>query len=850
MSQKEKFLNNIKLLTITFMVSVISIFLIFPLIMNLHFVKDFLNSSSLKLFTGITALNLIILILTWEKAHKLWERYKNTKETKNFQLIYIDIVGLYIVFTISLGIAFLSVSTSSEFQYFMLINLLLLLIWFFSSFYIKMKIPTKEESKNKDSLSDEPITSPEQDKLRRRKFIDELYNEINIIPDITSGSFTLGLHGSWGEGKTSVINLLVNKFQNNQDFLVVNFDPWYFENEEAILKSFYTRIQKAIHDKYIFPDFKRAILKYQKAITTGISFPGFNFDLKSPDRSIEELKEKIEKYISQIGKTLLIIIDDIDRLQPKESFLIFKLVRKNTNFKNTIFLLSFDQTIIKKYLINNPNTDPDFLEKIINKLITLPAIEKELLYDFLHSKLDELFRKINIGEKDIETFWEPFDSIYRLDIKKLFNTLRHVKRYVNGLFFTLPAIKHEVNPYDFLILEIIRVFKIELYEDIWSNPWFYTTSINGLISSPFDLFTNEEEKLKEIRNHIDNLLKNQPEKEIFEKLLSRLFPDIIEKALKEEIEPIFGIGYKNGKSARVSKRIDHPDCFKKYFTHQVPSSEISDEYIELIIKALNFKEESEQMRNIKEIFFENKTEYGVDKLLDKFKNFTENINSLLALSFIKVIYTNIDKFSKEGFDSIIGSEYREAKVLMLFLINDRIEKEEIPNVIEDAVLNTHDLYFSVSVILSCKKDRGGQIYKIFDSIDVEYLKDKVSRRLEEYFIEGKKDIFESLNKNEWNFILYQWANWITYNGKNKEIVSDYVLSLIKDDAKKFSKFLMKVVDEKYPPPEKPSFGEFKRIYKFKEFEKIAKKYKDDKQLSEEERKIINIFLEHVSKLAH
>jgi hypothetical protein len=60
---------------------------------------------------------------------------------------------------------------------------------------------------------------------------------------------------------------------------------------------------------------------------------------------------------------------------------------------------------------------------------------------------------------------------------------------------------------------------------------------------------------------------------------------------------------------------------------------------------------------------------------------------------------------------------------------------------------------------------------------------------------------------------------------------------------------MKAVNEKYSLPDKPNFGEFERVYEYKEFEKIAKKYKDDELLSEEERKTINIFLEHVSKLA-
>ena len=86
------------------------------------------------------------------------------------------------------------------------------------------------------NLSDSPITDESQDCLRRVPFTESLYREIISIP--FEDSFCFGLYGSWGEGKTSVLNLLKNKLQKNQEIVLFEFDPWYLASKEAILKNF------------------------------------------------------------------------------------------------------------------------------------------------------------------------------------------------------------------------------------------------------------------------------------------------------------------------------------------------------------------------------------------------------------------------------------------------------------------------------------------------------------------------------------------------------------------------------------------------------------------------------------
>jgi len=76
------------------------------------------------------------------------------------------------------------------------------------------------------------------------------------------------------------------------------------------------------------------------------------FDSKSQinSKTIIELKSEIIKYLSKRNKKIIIIIDDIDRLNEREIKEIFRLVRVNADFPNTIYVLAFDRKIVEANL--------------------------------------------------------------------------------------------------------------------------------------------------------------------------------------------------------------------------------------------------------------------------------------------------------------------------------------------------------------------------------------------------------------------------------------------------------------------------------------------------------------------
>lgn len=837
------------------LMSIFFVFLIIPAFTSLKFVKTFSSNTSKELFIAITAFVLFCAIYSWGWARSLWEKYKNTWKLGMPQIVYPEYILLFIFFSISLIALFQTESIpslSAESKAFANINLMILLGWFLSSYYIK-----KSRGKNGDadidshSLSDVPILSDKQDLLGRGKFIEDLYKEITSLP--FSDSFVFGLYGSWGEGKSSAVNLLKNKVEKNADFLVVNYDPWHFKDEEAILNSFYNQIEYALSDIYIFSGLKRTFVKYQKLISLGLSQAGFNIDLLLSGESLEEIKQRIESYISRTEKNIIIFIDDVDRLQPEEALLIFKLVRLNAKFLNTIFLLSFDPVVVQNYLKDDLNADPAFLEKIVQKPVPLPVIEQKDVDRFLDVHIDNLFKEMKMPQNTIEKFEKEFPYIYQTEIRKLFKTLRHAKRYLNGLRSTLPPIKAEVHLYDFFILEVIRVFYPRVYNDIWRNPWFYIPlkwSDTTYYLSPL-IYSDENEKHSKIREHIEDVVKSEIEAETLKELLKTIFFVEVKNALDTS-----KMGHDNvASSYRAEKRITHPECFRKYFMLKVSPSDISDEYVETTLGLWLSTNRANRENVIEETIFGLQEK---DMLLEFFKKllvFIKIIPEDIIYDMVSVIYKNASRFSKKGIvDLWNSSEYDKAQSLLLWLINDRIGKSNIHSILEEAVTNTSDIPFAVHLVLHCRKERGGALFNIYDSTNIGELQSKVSQRLKEHFIDGERDIFSELpEERDWGFVLYQWAsNWMTFTDDNKEIVNNYIFALIRDDAKKFFVFLMHLRESPIISDGQMTFNLDKlgRAYNLDEIQRIADKFKNEGSLTDEERESIEMFLKLYNEKAN
>ena len=94
---------------------------------------------------------------------------------------------------------------------------------------------------------------------------------------------------------------------------------------------------------------------------------------------VQEKRRTLEKLLQDAGKRILIMIDDIDRLDDGEIATVFKLVKLAADFDHTAYILAFDQQVVAKALAkrysDTDSSGTSFIEKIVQVPLELPPAD-------------------------------------------------------------------------------------------------------------------------------------------------------------------------------------------------------------------------------------------------------------------------------------------------------------------------------------------------------------------------------------------------------------------------------------------------------------------------------------------
>lgn len=336
---------------------------------------------------------------------------------------------------------------------------------------------------------DNPINNRTEDKLDRGPFVDALAQTIRTI-DPSQGA-VLGLLGSWGLGKSSVLNMLKETLQQEPPLVTIAFEPWLFTGTSELVSLFFAHMSAELGTNAtdrtgrklarLFGQYGQtlAILKWVPLAGSWLDRLGdiagivAKVQQKRHDKAAElsQQRKELTRLLRDRETPIVVIIDEIDRLLPHEVRDIFTLVRLTAKFPKLIYVLAFDRGKVESMLDEPGFGGRGYLEKIVELPLDLPAVSRRALDTILTDTLGELRNRIPAGPFHPEQ-WE---QVYPNVLRPLFKDLRDVNRFLLALPAALATVGREVAFVDTVTLEALRLLQPEAYAELTNQADLLTT---------------------------------------------------------------------------------------------------------------------------------------------------------------------------------------------------------------------------------------------------------------------------------------------------------------------------------------------------------------------------------------
>ncbi|MEW4426827.1 P-loop NTPase fold protein [Paenibacillus pabuli] len=476
--------------------------------------------------------------------------------------------------------------------------------------------------------SDAPVDHPDNDVFRRWPFAQRVAQVIATRKD--KSSIVIGIDGVWGDGKTSVLNFIQHELNRHSDVVCMKFNPWRFGDEEQLLKGFFFDLANSV-DQSLSTSVEKIgdlIKRFGKPIASlagqGEVAEGLGDMLTSA--GIEDLRQRIEKILDDQSRRVVILVDDIDRLEKSEIHAIFRLVKLTADFKNTAYVLAFDHEMVASALQDRFGSGQQgagkaFLEKIIQVPLQLPEVNRDSLRTYCFSGVEEAL--VQAGAKLDDRESRLFLRNFTLGLEIRLKTPRQAKLYGNILTFSMPILKGEINYIDLMLIEGIRIFYPSLYNTIRCNQALFLKEVRGR-----DYSTTSERHTEKLKSLISESLEglNVDEVKAAQELLKYLFPRL--QAVYGNTH--FGTDWDN--SWALSKRICSSSYIARYFSYTIPVDDVSDQSITEFIEKSSEMNVEYTKNELISIMNSRNTEAVISKISQKTVSMSDRRSRVIAVA--------------------------------------------------------------------------------------------------------------------------------------------------------------------------------------------------------------------------
>ena len=289
-------------------------------------------------------------------------------------------------------------------------------------------------------LTDEAIELDELDELgvaeQARHFAE------SVMESAAQPGLVFGIDGAWGAGKTSFVNLAGRHWREmaGGELVVARFEPLRFAGEADLTDRLIKEVSAQIQERVFAPEIAPAASRYARMLKgkADLSFLGFSLSLEPGTETAEERLDAIDEILRRLGRRVVIVVDDLDRLEPAAVNSVLFAVRRAFNLRRATYILCYDTEVLTSA---RPGFElaREFIEKFVGLKVSLMA-EPAKLRHFLRRDWQESRNLALVPAERLAALGPPLGELAAAlegpnaaRYVALMGDMRKIKRFINAL---------------------------------------------------------------------------------------------------------------------------------------------------------------------------------------------------------------------------------------------------------------------------------------------------------------------------------------------------------------------------------------------------------------------------------
>ena len=634
--------------------------------------------------------------------------------------------------------------------------------------------------------NDAPIVDAEQDRLG---FIELARHLANVFHRAhLSRGLVVGIEGDWGSGKSSLANLALRTMEEDKPEnrpQIVRFSPWIVGNRDRLLQQLFVEFESAISKVLPNDRGKRvriALRQYASlspvieigstagALSAGIPPSALskpfrmigNLASKAATPSLSRLRHEIREQLRKLRKSIIVFVDDLDRLEPRETVEVLRLIRAVADFPNVAYLLAYDPSVLAKNLetalgVKHGNA---YIEKIVQVSFRIPEPMRFDLRSWLEKEVATIAGHTNMPSEARERL----ERALSFGCSEYISTPRDVVRVANALKLYVAPLHERLDLADGLFLQIIRIHRPELHN------WIERYLLRSFGSDPNDYYTGWTDAVEdsdgEHESELGEIIGRQGNRRL--QFLHELRQHLPQVSMPDSQSPL-AFGGEEQQRFAVEHRLYSPSYFRSYFALSMPEGFLGDEEV-LAFLHMCSRDREAAVRHFQDRCAEDRRQGGnmAQVLLSRILERREDIPADQIPDLFAALGDSMDEFARRHPEPLGSPPYLYGDALEIFRLIRRLDTSRRMDTLNKLFANAGSLAWLNGIVRDAILERGFAGFsgepkerRLLTDDEFEYIRCKFLQRLEQTDATNLKEVPYFLS------LMYVW-HWAEGGSQAKE----------------------------------------------------------------------------------